>query len=69
MFTTAIGLRGQANNERWVATKPVAACRMLGTLILVGVAVNATIVIADSNLRQPAFDRRACSVIPEALAC
>ena len=42
---------------------------LLGTLILVGVALNATIVIADSNLRQPAFDRRACSVIPESLAC
>jgi hypothetical protein len=51
MFTTAIGLRGQAKPERHIAAKPVRLAALLGALILVSVAVNALIIIADSNLR------------------
>jgi hypothetical protein len=51
MFTTAIGLRGQAKPERHAAAKPVRLAALLGALILVSVAVNTLIVIADANLR------------------
>ena len=51
MFTTAMGLRGQANPEERVAAKSVRLAALLGTLILVSVAVNTLVVVADSNLR------------------
>ena len=52
MFTTAIGLRGQARPERHTAAKPLRLAALLGALILVSVAVNGLIIIADTNLRQ-----------------
>ena len=52
MFTTAIGLRGQANPNGWAHTKAMRSAALLGALILVSVAVNALIVIADGNLRE-----------------
>ena len=52
MFTTAIGLRGQANHEGRVHSKAMRSAALLGALILVSVAVNALIAIADRNLRQ-----------------
>jgi hypothetical protein len=54
MFTTANGLRGQANPKGHVPTKTTRAAALLGALILVSIAVNAMIVVADGSLRQPA---------------
>jgi hypothetical protein len=51
MFATAIGLSGQAKAERHAAAKPVQLAALLGALILVSVAVNTLIVIADGKLR------------------
>jgi hypothetical protein len=51
MFTTAIGLRGQAKPRGRAFTKAMRSAALLGALILVSVAVNASIVIADGNLR------------------
>jgi hypothetical protein len=53
MFTTANGPRGQANLEGHVPTKTMRAAALLGTLILVSIAVNALIIVADRSLRQP----------------
>jgi hypothetical protein len=52
MFTTAIGLRGQAKGH--VPSKTPRAAALLGVLILVSVAVNGLIVVVDGSLRQPA---------------
>ena len=54
MFATANGLRGQANLERQVPTKTTRAAALLSTLILVSIATNAPIVVADRGVRQPA---------------
>jgi hypothetical protein len=54
MFTMANGLRGQANPKGHVPTKTTRATALLGTLILVSIAVNALIIVADGSLRQPA---------------
>jgi hypothetical protein len=51
MVATAIGLRGQARPERHTAAKPLPLAALVGALILVSVAVNTLIVIADANLR------------------
>jgi hypothetical protein len=50
--TTAIGLGGQAKGH--VPSKTPRAAALLGVLILVSVAVNGLIVVADGSLRQPA---------------
>jgi hypothetical protein len=52
MFTTAVGLRGQASPDGRVARKPVRLAALLGALILTSVAVNALIVVAGSPARQ-----------------
>ena len=52
MFTTAAGLRGQANPERWVARKSARFAALLGALVLLSVAVNALIVIAATSWPQ-----------------
>jgi hypothetical protein len=52
MVATAIGLRGQARPERHTAAKPLPLAALVGALILVSVAVNGLIIIADGNLRQ-----------------
>lgn len=49
MFTMAIGLRGPANPKRPVATKPTRVAAAFGTLLLVSIAVNALIVVADDS--------------------
>jgi hypothetical protein len=70
MFTMALGLRGQAKQE--VPTKAMRLAALLGTLILVSVAVNALIVVAHSNARARPSAARSCSAIFEKadrLAC
>jgi hypothetical protein len=55
MFTTATGLRGQANHGERIA-KPVRLGVLLATLILASVTINGLIIAAtaafDSPLRQ-----------------
>jgi hypothetical protein len=53
MFMAAIGLRGQT--EGHAPSKTPLAAALLGILILVSVAVNGLIVVADGTLRQPAL--------------
>ena len=48
MFTMAIGLRGQAQREGWMPTKTVRLAALLGTLILMSIAVNALTIVADA---------------------
>ena len=66
MFTMAMGLRGQAKHEARVPSKAVRLAVLLGTLILMSVAVNGLIVLADSNGRaRPSSAAGACSAIAE----
>jgi hypothetical protein len=51
MFTTAIGLRGQAKPRGRASTKAMRSAALLGALIFISVAVNALIVVADGTLR------------------
>lgn len=72
MFTMASGLRGQAQRERWVPTKSVRLAALLGTLVLMSIAVNALTIFADSNARQPSSTTADCSAVMEKtdrLAC
>ena len=52
MFMAAIGLRGQAKGH--APSKTPLAAALLGILILVSVAVNGLMVVADGGLREPA---------------
>jgi hypothetical protein len=61
MFTMAIGLRGQARHMERVPAKAVRLAALLGTLILVSVAVNALIVVADSIARTRPLAAASCS--------
>jgi hypothetical protein len=72
MFTMAIGLRGQAKHEEWVSAKVVRLTALLGTLILVSIAVNALAIFADSKVRPRHSGSQACTAIAgnaERLAC
>jgi hypothetical protein len=72
MFTTAIGLRGQAQREGWMPTKTMRLAALLGTLVLMSIAVNALTIFADSNVRQRSSAAADCSVVTEKtdrLAC
>jgi hypothetical protein len=72
MFTMASGLRGQAQRERWVPTKSVRLAALLGTLVLMSIAVNALTIFADSNARQSSSTTADCSAVMEKtdrLAC
>jgi hypothetical protein len=72
MFTMAMGLRGQAKQQEWAPSKALRLAALLGTLILVSVAVNALIVVADSNARARSSAAGSCSAILEKadrLAC
>jgi len=72
MFTMASGLRGQAQRERWGPTKSVRLAALLGTLVLMSIAVNALTIFADSNARQSSSTTADCSAVMEKtdrLAC
>jgi hypothetical protein len=71
MFTMASGLRGQAQREGSVPTKSLRLAALLGTLVLMSIAVNA-LIIADSNARQRSSATADCSAVREKadrLAC
>jgi hypothetical protein len=71
MFTTAMGLRGQAKQQESVPTKTLWLAALLATLFLMSVAVNALIVVADSNVRARSAAAGSCSILETAdrLAC
>jgi len=72
MFTMAIGLRGQDRHEGWAPTKVMRLTALLGMLILVSAAVNALILLADSNPRPRSSAAEDCSGVAEKadrLAC
>jgi hypothetical protein len=72
MFTMATGLRGQARHEARIPTKALRFAALLGTLILVSVAVIAMIVVADRNTRARSSAARSCSAVTQMadrLAC
>jgi hypothetical protein len=57
----AIGLRGQAKREGWMSTKTVRLAALLGTLILMSVAVNAMVILAHgSNIRPRTSSAEKC---------
>jgi hypothetical protein len=61
MFTMALGRRGPA--KRKVPGKGLRIAAALGTLILISVAVNASIIFADARLRQGSAVTTECSII------
>jgi hypothetical protein len=63
MFTTAIGLRGQAKHEERVPAKAMRLAAVLGTLILVGIAVNALIIVAAGTARPSSAVTVGCAAI------
>jgi hypothetical protein len=68
----AIGLRGQAKHAEWVPSKALRLAALLGTLILISVAVNALIIVADRNTRARSPAAQTCSAVMEKgdrLAC
>jgi hypothetical protein len=70
MFAMAICLRGQAKHEG--PTRAMRLAALLGVLILTSVAVNALIVVADSNVRLKSPAATGCSTIAQMadrLAC
>jgi hypothetical protein len=72
MLTMAIGLRGQAQRKGSVPTKSVRLAALLGSLVLMSIAVNALIIFADSNARQSSSATADCSAVEEKadrLAC
>jgi hypothetical protein len=72
MFTMASGLRGQAQREGPVPTKSLRRAALLGTVVLMSIAVNALIIVADSNARQRSSATADCSAVTEKadrLAC
>jgi hypothetical protein len=72
MFTMASGLRGQAQREGSVPAKSVRLAALLGTLVLMSIAVNALAIFADGNARQRSSATADCSAITEKidrLAC
>jgi hypothetical protein len=72
MFAMASGLRGQAQRGGSVPTKSVRLAALLGTLVLMSIAVNALIIFADSNARHSSSATADCSAVAEKtdrLAC
>ena len=72
MFTIHHGLGGHAAHLEWQPTKAMRLAALLGTLIVVSIAVNALTIHADSNLRQRSSAVGDCSAIAEKidrLAC
>ena len=72
MFTIHHGLGGHAAHLEWQPTKAIRLAALLGTLIVTSIAVNATIILADSNHRQRSSAAGDCSAIAEKvdrLAC
>jgi hypothetical protein len=73
MSMMAIGLRGQAQRNGSVSTKSVRLAALVGTLVLMSIAVNALTIFADSNARQPSSTTTEdCSAVMEKtdrLAC
>src|SRR4051812_6256587 len=51
MFTIRHSLRGHAAHGEWQHTKAMQLAALLGTLVVVGVAVNALTIFADGHLR------------------
>ena len=52
MFTIHHGLSGHAAHGEWQPTKAMRLAALLGTLIVVSIAVNALTILADSGLRR-----------------
>jgi hypothetical protein len=52
MFTTVVAQRGQANPAERLVPKPVRLAVLLGALLLVSAIVNASIIVADADLRE-----------------
>ena len=72
MFTMATGLRGQAQRQGWMPTKTTRLAALVGTLVLMSVAVNAFVHFADSTVRRHLSAPEDCSAIAERtgrLAC
>jgi hypothetical protein len=66
MFTMATGgLRGQAKHREWSPTKAVRLAALLGTLVLVSIAVNGLIILADGSKRARSLAAGACAPIAE----
>lgn len=72
MFTIHNGLGGHAAHGEWQPTRAMQLAALLGTLVVVSIAVNALTILADSNLRQGTSTAPSCSAIGEEvdrLAC
>ena len=72
MFTTAYGLRGQAQQKGSMPKKAVRVTALLGALLLVSIAVNALTIFADIKVRERSLAAPDCSAITEKtdqLAC
>jgi hypothetical protein len=65
MFTTALGLRGQAQRKGWIPTKTVRVAALLGALVLMSITVNALIVVADGTVRQRSSASEDCPAITQ----
>jgi hypothetical protein len=65
MFTIQHGLSGHAAHAEWQPTKSMRLTALLGALIVASMAVNALIILADSNHRQPSSSATNCSAIME----
>jgi hypothetical protein len=72
MFAMALGPRGLAQRKEWMPTKTVRFAALLGTLVLMSIAVNALTIFADSSVRQRSSTAVDCSAVTEKtdrLAC
>ena len=71
MFTIQHGLSGHAAHGEWQPTKAMRLAALLGTLVVVSIAVNALTILADSGLRRAstAADCSAIAEEAERLAC
>jgi|GraSoiStandDraft_48_1057284.scaffolds.fasta_scaffold225103_1 hypothetical protein len=72
MFTIQHSLSGHAAHGEWQHTKAMQVAALLGTLIVVGVIVNAVTIFADGHLRLGTSTAPTCSAVGEEvdrLAC
>lgn len=65
MFTIQHSLSGHAAHGARQPTKAMRLAALLGTLVVVGVAVNALTILAESSLRQGTSTAPSCSAIGE----
>jgi hypothetical protein len=71
MFTIQHSVSGHAAHGEWQPTRAMRLAALLGTLVVVSVAVNALTILADSGLRRasPAADCSALADEAKRLAC